>query len=112
MTELFAAVNGALLPVSQASLLVSDLSIQRGYGIFDFFKTLSGRPPAWLNRYQQTATPAGPITSRNRLSVTQVPCRACGDSAGGVVRSISLHRVRRPRAPGPVCVCAAQCKPS
>ena len=43
MKELFAFVNGELIQVSKASLLISDLSIQRGYGIFDFFKTLNGR---------------------------------------------------------------------
>ena len=58
MTELFVSVNGELLPVSQASLLVSDLSIQRGYGIFDFFKTLNGRPmflEAHLDRFYHSA---------------------------------------------------------
>jgi branched-chain amino acid aminotransferase len=58
MTELFAVVNGELLPVSRASLLVSDLSIQRGYGIFDFFKTLDGRPlflDAHLDRFYHSA---------------------------------------------------------
>jgi len=37
-------VNGAFLPASQAALQVSDLAIQRGYGIFDFFKTLDHLP--------------------------------------------------------------------
>jgi len=58
MNELFVFVNEELLPVSQASLLVSDLSIQRGYGIFDFFKTLSGRPvflEAHLDRFFNSA---------------------------------------------------------
>jgi branched-chain amino acid aminotransferase len=44
MSELFAFVNGELVPASGASLLIGDLSIQRGYGVFDFFKTLGGRP--------------------------------------------------------------------
>jgi branched-chain amino acid aminotransferase len=48
MTELFTLVNDDLVPAAQASLLVSDLSIQRGYGIFDFFKTL-GRTPIFLD---------------------------------------------------------------
>lgn len=42
--ELFVAVNDDLVPASQASLLVNDLSIQRGYGVFDFFKTLDHHP--------------------------------------------------------------------
>jgi D-alanine transaminase/branched-chain amino acid aminotransferase len=37
-------INGAFLPASQAALQVSDLAIQRGYGIFDFFKTLDHLP--------------------------------------------------------------------
>ncbi len=32
------------MPAAEASLGVSDLAIQRGYGIFDFFKVLDGRP--------------------------------------------------------------------
>lgn len=37
-------LNDAFIPEAQASLLVTDLSIQRGYGIFDFFKTINGKP--------------------------------------------------------------------
>lgn len=32
------------MPAASASLHISDLAIQRGYGIFDFFKTLNGQP--------------------------------------------------------------------
>ena len=42
--ELFIAINDDLVPASRASLLVNDLSIQRGYGVFDFFKTLVHHP--------------------------------------------------------------------
>jgi branched-chain amino acid aminotransferase len=58
MKEFFAFVNGELLPVSTASLLIGDLSVQRGYGIFDFFKTLGGRPvflDAHLDRFFHSA---------------------------------------------------------
>ena len=48
MNELFAFVRNDFVPASQASLLISDLSIQRGYGVFDFFKTLD-RTPVFLN---------------------------------------------------------------
>ncbi len=44
MSNLFAIVNKELLPAAGASLHISDLAIQRGYGIFDFFKTLNGQP--------------------------------------------------------------------
>lgn len=37
-------LNHNFIAEAQASLLVTDLSIQRGYGIFDFFKTINGKP--------------------------------------------------------------------
>jgi len=37
-------INDTFVESAQASLLISDLSIQRGYGIFDFFKTINGKP--------------------------------------------------------------------
>jgi D-alanine transaminase/branched-chain amino acid aminotransferase len=40
----YTVVNDDLLPADKASLLITDLAIQRGYGIFDFFKTINGRP--------------------------------------------------------------------
>lgn len=44
MTEPFVFINDDFIPAESASLLVSDLAFQRGYGVFDFFKTLSGFP--------------------------------------------------------------------
>jgi branched-chain amino acid aminotransferase len=40
----FTIVNQQFLPADQASVLITDLAVQRGYGIFDFFKTISGQP--------------------------------------------------------------------
>ncbi len=37
-------INGEILEAINASLLISDLAIQRGYGVFDFFKTINGFP--------------------------------------------------------------------
>ncbi|MFT3823547.1 MAG: aminotransferase class IV [Chitinophagaceae bacterium] len=44
MSTLYTIVNNDLVPAATASLLVSDLAVQRGYGIFDFFKTINGKP--------------------------------------------------------------------
>ena len=44
MADLFVFVNDDLIPSSEASLLVSDLAIQRGYGIFDFLKAIDHTP--------------------------------------------------------------------
>ncbi|KIC95091.1 hypothetical protein OI18_08910 [Flavihumibacter solisilvae] len=40
----YAIINGKLIEAGEAALLVNDLSIQRGYGIFDFFKVVDGEP--------------------------------------------------------------------
>lgn len=51
--------NGKLIPESQAQLSISDLAIVRGYGIFDFFKTVNGRPifiEDNLDRFYQSAS--------------------------------------------------------
>jgi len=37
-------LNDTFLPASDAALSVNDLAIQRGYGVFDFFKTVGGAP--------------------------------------------------------------------
>ncbi len=37
-------INDAFIPENEARLHISDLSFQRGYGIFDFLKTLEGSP--------------------------------------------------------------------
>ncbi len=42
--------NGELIKKKEAFLHVSDLSIHRGYGIFDFFKIVKGSNP-WLVHY-------------------------------------------------------------
>lgn len=42
--------NGDLIKKEEAYLHVSDLSIHRGYGIFDFFKIIKGENP-WLIHY-------------------------------------------------------------
>lgn len=37
-------INGKFLPADKGQILISDLAIQRGYGVFDFFKTINGVP--------------------------------------------------------------------
>ncbi|AMM51845.1 amino acid aminotransferase [Rufibacter sp. DG15C] len=55
---LYAYVRGEILPYEQAFLHVSDLSIQRGYGVFDFLKVEQGQPlfmEDYLDRFFQSA---------------------------------------------------------
>lgn len=56
---LYTLVNDQLIPAEEATLRVQDLSIQRGYGIFDYFKTLNGKPvflEDHLDRFYQSAS--------------------------------------------------------
>ncbi len=44
MSVLHVSINGKILNAKEASLNISDLSIQRGYGIFDFLKVVNSKP--------------------------------------------------------------------
>ena len=44
MTKPYVWINNSLIPSDQAALNVADLTVQRGYGIFDFFKTIDAKP--------------------------------------------------------------------
>ena len=51
-------INGQQTPVENAYLHVSDLSILRGYGIFDYFLAREGHPlflDDYLNRFYRSA---------------------------------------------------------
>jgi branched-chain amino acid aminotransferase len=39
---MFISLNNQIVPVAEAKLHVSDLAVQRGYGIFDYFKVVDG----------------------------------------------------------------------
>lgn len=47
MSELSCVINGEFLPLRQAVVPVNDLAVQRGYGVFDFFRTQRGKPVFW-----------------------------------------------------------------
>src|SRR5882724_12444042 len=40
----YTIVNDDFLPVTTAAVFITDLALQRGYGIFDFFKIINGQP--------------------------------------------------------------------
>ena len=51
-------VNGEILPASKATLKINDLTLLRGYGIFDFFRTSGGKPflmENYLDRFSNSA---------------------------------------------------------
>ncbi len=52
-------VNDEILPASRATLKISDLTLLRGYGIFDFFRTSNGKPflmEEYLSRFSNSAS--------------------------------------------------------
>ncbi len=55
---MYSFLNGEFLPADKTFLHVSDLSVQRGYGVFDFFKVVDGRIPFfddYINRFYYSA---------------------------------------------------------
>ncbi len=50
--------DGKFLPTEKATLPVTDLSVLRGYGVFDFLRTVNGKPFLWKphwRRFQNSA---------------------------------------------------------
>jgi D-alanine transaminase/branched-chain amino acid aminotransferase len=75
MEELLAYVNGQFLPAGEASVPVSDLAVQRGYGIFDFLKTVNHRPiflSDHLDRFFYSADQLRLAVGTSRCELTQV----------------------------------------
>jgi D-alanine transaminase/branched-chain amino acid aminotransferase len=75
MNPLCSFVNDSFLPADQASLQVGDLSIQRGYGIFDFFKTLNYTPiflDDHLDRFYHSAAQLRLPTGKTRQDLRAV----------------------------------------
>ena len=44
MTDNYSIINGQFIKNSEATVLITDLAVQRGYGIFDFFVSVKGKP--------------------------------------------------------------------
>ncbi|WP_210489383.1 aminotransferase class IV [Rufibacter aurantiacus] len=81
--RLYAYLNEEFLPLESTYLHVSDLAIQRGYGIFDFFKTQNGHPlflDDYLDRFFNSA----------QLMNLEVPLSA-GDLKAAITRLIQMN---------------------
>lgn len=68
-------INDTFVTAEKASLLITDLSIQRGYGIFDFFKTIGGKPiflQDHLDRFYHSAEKMHLKISQTRAELTEI----------------------------------------
>lgn len=86
---MLAYFNDAFLPLEQARLHVSDLAVQRGYGIFDFFRVKEGVPlylEDYLDRFYRSAAMMGlsgmPGRDALRSIIIELIRRNGRDSAG------------------------------
>jgi branched-subunit amino acid aminotransferase/4-amino-4-deoxychorismate lyase len=84
MDNLFTFINGEYIPFQQASIPVSDLIIQRGYGIFDFFLVKDGIPPYLsfhLDRFIHSAALLGLDLSYTKEELTDIVTRLIGKNS-------------------------------
>jgi branched-subunit amino acid aminotransferase/4-amino-4-deoxychorismate lyase len=73
-SALFAFINHQIMPLKEAFLHVSDLSIQRGFGVFDFFRLHQGQPlflPEYLDRFYLSAGMLGLEVPLQREALTE-----------------------------------------
>ncbi|WP_316812002.1 aminotransferase class IV [Pedobacter heparinus] len=75
MSSNFVFINDAFFQASQSAILVKDLSVQRGYGIFDFFKTVNNRPiflDDHLDRFYYSAAQMHLQVSQSRAQLKEI----------------------------------------
>ena len=65
----YAMIGGKLVVTEEAALMVNDLSIQRGYGIFDFFKVVDSEPVFLKEHLDRFYTSAAKM--HLRMSITR-----------------------------------------
>lgn len=72
---MYSFFNDAFVPVEKNYIHVSDLATQRGYGIFDFFKVVRGKPlflQDYLDRFYKSADAMRLPVSLSRESLTAI----------------------------------------
>ena len=75
MNSNFVFINDAFFQAGQSAILVKDLSVQRGYGIFDFFKTVNNRPiflDDHLDRFYYSAAHMHLQVSQSRAQLKEI----------------------------------------
>jgi branched-chain amino acid aminotransferase len=75
MGEIYSVISNDFVLKNEASILISDLSIQRGYGIFDFFRTINNEPvflEDHLDRFFYSASQMFLDSDLNRSGIKQL----------------------------------------
>jgi len=71
--EEYSFINGDVIPVAEAKLNINDLALLRGYGVFDFFRVIDGKPiflEDYLDRFKNSLKGLGLITNFTRQYLT------------------------------------------
>ncbi len=75
MSNKFAVINGRFVREQDAKISINDLSIQRGYGIFDYFRTRNNEPvflQDHLDRFYNSAAFMNLPVEQSREELTQL----------------------------------------
>lgn len=73
--NMYSYFNNEFLPIEQTFVHISDLATQRGYGIFDFFKVVNGKPlfiKEYLDRFYYSADTMRLPVSLTRTELKEV----------------------------------------
>lgn len=71
---MYVLVNDSIISEEEATLKITDLAIQRGYGIFDFLKTVAGKPiflEDHLDRFYSSAEQMRLPVKQSRQGLTE-----------------------------------------
>ncbi|MDI1449050.1 aminotransferase class IV [Polyangium sp. 6x1] len=77
--------DGKILPTEKATLPVTDLAVLRGYGVFDFLKTVNGKPFLWKEhwrRFQRSAKLLGLPIPLPEKAVREAVAKLLAKNAG------------------------------
>ncbi len=63
---------GKILPLKQARLPLTDVAVLRGYAVFDFLKTVNGKPFLWREHWQRFVKSARALNLRIPMGESEV----------------------------------------
>lgn len=75
MSHIYAVINSDFIIKDEAKILISDLSVQRGYGIFDYFRTVNNEPvflEDHLDRFYHSALQMNLAEIVNRTQLKEI----------------------------------------